>query len=407
LRDGYFVALARPIRTHSFEKLKSHNGNFAVNDRMGLSLIAEVMGWPNDQAQATEEYAWLRMMSSVKYDGYSFFRAGIRFVETLATWLKQFEHADRTAAYDFVKKRLVYFSLPEIQCLVDNFIPEVVTPNLREVVAANLGVKPYEVWKDSKSAEAFYRRLRKVLFVGLSDGSRIDLLRRSNFSRISQEQVVPSINVDIEKWRDLNENLVKHNGMGPDEKFEDVYLVDDFTASGTTFIRQIDGKWKGKLKKFNDIVVDARGELGKEFPIADGYTLHIHHYISSHQARRNLNEKLETTARDWKEKSFGRYSITEGLILPETLPLSPSGDAVALSLCDKYYDHALFKRLEKHCREADMDTMKLGYAYCALPVVLEHNTPNNSIPLLWAETTGSDGAHAMQPLFFRRDRHGQ
>lgn len=378
-----------------------------MNDRMGLSLIAEVMGWPGDQVRATQEYAWLRMMSSVKYDGYSFFRAGIRFVETLATWLKQFDHADRAAAYEFVKRRLVYLSLPEIQCLVENFIPEVVTPNLREVVAADLGVKPYEVWKDSKGADAFNRRRRKVLFVGLSDGSRIDLLRRSNFARISQEQVVPMMNVDIEKWRDLNDNLVKHEGMKPDEKFEDVYLVDDFTASGTTFIRQVEGKWKGKLKKFNDIVVDARSELGKEFPIADGYTLHIHHYVSSHQARQNLNEKLKTAASDWKEKSFSKYSITEGLILPETLPLSKPQDVVALGLCDKYYDHALFMRLEKHCREAGMDTMKLGYAYCALPVVLEHNTPNNSIPILWAETAGAAGAHAMQPLFFRRDRHGQ
>jgi hypothetical protein len=374
---------------------------------MGLSLIAEVMGWPGDQAQATQEYAWLRMMSSVKYDGYSYFRAGVRFIETLATWLKQFERNDRAAAYEFVKHRLVYFSLPEIQCLVENFIPEVVTPNLREVVAADLGVRPYEVWKDRKGADAFDRRLRKVLFVGLSDGSRIDLLRRSNFSRISQEQVVPMINVDLEKWRDLNDNLVKHEGMKPDEKFEDVYLVDDFTASGTTFIRQIDGKWKGKLKKFNDIVVGARAELGKEFPVVDGYSLHIHHYVSSYQARRNLDEKLESAAQDWKEKSFGKYDITEGLILPEKLPLSQPDDAVALGLCNKYYDHALFKRLEKHCREAGMDTMKLGYAYCALPVVLEHNTPNNSIPLLWAETAGADGAHAMQPLFFRRDRHGQ
>jgi hypothetical protein len=72
---------------------------------MGLSLIAEVMGWPGDQAEATQEYAWLRMMSSVKYDGYSFFRAGVRFIETLATWLKQFEPADRAVAYTFVKRR--------------------------------------------------------------------------------------------------------------------------------------------------------------------------------------------------------------------------------------------------------------------------------------------------------------
>jgi hypothetical protein len=38
---------------------------------MALSLLAEVMGWPeDDQAVATHEYAWLRMMSAVKYDGY-------------------------------------------------------------------------------------------------------------------------------------------------------------------------------------------------------------------------------------------------------------------------------------------------------------------------------------------------
>jgi hypothetical protein len=324
---------------------------------MGLSLIAEVMGWPSDQAQATKEYAWLRMMSSIKYDGYSFFRAGVRFIETLATWLKQFEPEDRTAAYAFVKTRLVYVSLAEIQCLVENFIPEVVTPNLRSVVASDLGVKPYEVWKDSKGTAAFNRRLRKVLFVGLSDGSRIDLMRRSNFSRISQEQVVPMMNVDIEKWRDLNENLVKHDGMKADEKFEDVYLVDDFTASGTTFIRQVDGKWKGKLKKFNDIVIDAREKLGTAFPIADGYSLHIHHYISSHKARENLNDRLATAAQEWQEKSFGRYRISESLILPETLPLCEPGDEAILNLCDKYYDHALFRRLETHCSEAGMDTM--------------------------------------------------
>ena len=49
--------------------------------------------------------------------------------------------------------------------------------------------------------------------------------------------------------------------------------------------------------------------------------------------------------------------------------------------------------------------MRYGYANCALPLVLEHNTPNNSIPILWAETQGKLG-HPMRPLFRRRDRHG-
>lgn len=64
---------------------------------MALSLIGEVMGW--DDAEATTEYAFLKMMSSIKYDGYADFRAGVRLVESLAVWLKQFDAAERAVAY--------------------------------------------------------------------------------------------------------------------------------------------------------------------------------------------------------------------------------------------------------------------------------------------------------------------
>ena len=80
-------------------------------------------------------------------------------------------------------------------------------------------------------------------------------------------------------------------------------------------------------------------------------------------------------------------------------------DRPMLDLCEKYYDHDLYIRLKKHCDEAGQSDMKRGYAKCALPLVLEHNTPNNSIPLLWAESQGKLG-HPMRPLFRRRDRHG-
>ena len=48
-----------------------------------------------------------------------------------------------------------------------------------------------------------------------------------------------------------------------------------------------------------------------------------------------------------------------------------------------------------------------GYGACGLPVVLEHNTPNNSVPLLWAETEGDSekNVHAIRPLFRRRQRY--
>jgi hypothetical protein len=382
---------------------------------LALNLIASVMGWNNERA--TSEYAWLRLMSSMKYDGYSDFRAGVRFLESLVSWLRDFDPAERETAYELVRRRLVYISSAEMQRVIETFIPEVVTPYLRKAVAIAMGVRPYEVWASPEGSAAFSTRLRRCLFVGLSDGSRIDILRRANAGRLSQEQVVPMMNVDNEKWKGLGKDL-RDDLKDEDARFDDVYLIDDFTASGTTFIRFPDGgDAKGKLAKFERIVQDARLQLGDAFPLAPGYTLHIHHYISTAQAREALEGRIGEAAAKLVNRSYGDVLISEGLRLPPDLRIgsldtatgamtaTKASDAPYLGLCDIYYDHELFKRLEKHCREAGQTDMKYGYANCALPLVLEHNTPNNSIPILWAETDGKQG-RAMSPLFLRRDRHG-
>ncbi len=394
----------------------SRGGAAHMLNVLALELIADVMKWENEEA--TREYAWLRLISSMKYDGYSDFRAGVRFLESLVSWLRQFDEADRAAAYSFVKERLVYISGLEMQRVIETFIPEVVFPYLRVSVAEEFGIKPYEVWRTKETAAAFGRRLRRCLFVGLSDGSRIDVLRRANAGRLSQEQVIPMMNVDDEKWKSLAEDLMKE--LGDDARFDDVYLIDDFTASGTTFIRFPDGKPKGKLHKFESIVQHAKERLvgaGETFPLSDHYTLHIHHYVSTKQAHDALVERVTEADQRLVAKSFGNWKITEGMLLPSdirvaTIDKETRGAAIIrptdgpiVELCSRYYDHELFERLEKHCREAGQSDMKYGYADCALPLVLEHNTPNNAVPLLWAETNGKAG-NPMHPLFFRRDRHG-
>ncbi|MFI0849023.1 hypothetical protein [Mesorhizobium sp. IMUNJ 23232] len=380
---------------------------------LALNLLADVMKWENEVA--TEEYAGLRLMSSMKYDGYSDFRAGARFLESLVSWLRHFAEADRAAAYQFVKTRLVYISTLEMQRVIETFIPETVTPYLRRSVGEELGIKPYEVWKTANAAAGFRKRLRRCLFVGLSDGSRIDVLRRANAGRLSQEQVVPMMNVDDDKWKSLAGDLKEE--LGKDARFEDVYLIDDFTASGTTFIRFPEGKPKGKLSKFEKIVQEAKGRLKNDFPLADNYTIHIHHYISTRQAHDALVERIAEANEKLENKSFGRSLITEGMLLPSDLKVATidkatrvatptyDTDGPIVDLCGRYYDHDLYVRLEKHCKEAGQTDMKYGYADCALPLILEHNTPNNAIPLLWAETQGKLGPQ-MHSLYFRRDRHG-
>jgi len=372
---------------------------------MALNLIAEVMDWEEGETSpATKEYAWLKMMSSIKYDGYADFRAGVRFIESLAVWLKQFDKDDREAAYQFFKTRLVYISPAELQCLIEIFVPEVVTPNLRRRVAAEMQIKPYEVWSTAKGADLFKSRMRRTLFMGMSDGSRIDIFRRANAGRINTEQVVATYALDDKKWLGLGKDLIKAEGA--EAKFENVYLIDDFTASGTTFIRYTEGEWKGKLAKFNQMVIDAKSNLKDYFPLQDKYSLHIHHYISSDQARMNLDALVAKAVEKWDNRTFETVEITEGLRLPASLKLSAAKDAEVISLCDKYYDPDLDVRLAEHLAESKITTAKYGYAGCALPLIMDHNTPNNSIPLLWAETDGANGGHPMSPLFRRRDRHG-
>ncbi|WP_299401861.1 hypothetical protein [uncultured Roseobacter sp.] len=394
-----------------------------------LNLIAKVMDW--DDIEATREYAWLRLMAAVKYDGYSDFAAGAGFLEALVDWLHQFEPQSRRIAYEFVKTRLVYISSAEMQRVIEAFLPEVVTPYLRRCVAEESGIEAHEVWATAEHAKAFSNRLRRCLFVGMSDGSRIDILRRSNAGKLSQEQVIPMMNVDNEKWRSLGDDLKEEQGA--DALFQDVFLIDDFTASGTTFVRTDKvGRAKGKLPKFEKIIQDAKAALGGSFPIADGFRLHIHHYISTTQARNALEERVAAVASVMENRSFdaeflSAEGLTEGLLLGPELPLGfidteivPTGnveegsvglkgncpaDVPVIKLCESAYDPVLFKRLEKHCKEANMTTMCYGYGYCALPLVLEHNTPNNSVPLIWSET-GSQTDPLMRPLFHRRDRHG-
>lgn len=130
------------------------------------------------------------------------------------------------------------------------------------------------------------------------------------------------------------------------------------------------------------------------------YTLHIHHYVSTRQAHDALGGRVAEANEKLPNKSFGAHYITEGMLLPSDLRLATvdtktrdvtltrATDGPIVDLCGRYYDDYLSKRLEKHGKEAGLIDMKYGYADCALPLVLEHNTPNNAIPLLWAETKG-------------------
>lgn len=367
-----------------------------MNEELGLKLLANLLEWTHE---AREEYRWLKFMARYKYDGYHDFVAGKRFLASLISWLRQFATVEeRRIAYGLVRHRLVYLGPAEINHLVRRTYHETIRTRLGRAVAAQLGVPTYLVWSHPDAEDAYRRLLRATLFFGLSDGARIDVFRRANTGILNNEQVLLATQIHDSKWASVLSKL--RQDQGENARFAHVFLLDDFTASGATLVRwdPDEGNWTGKLVRFWD---EVRSQLQTHF--TPDWTLGVHHYVGSHDARDNiLMREASIRAERPPETWFSApVEFTFGTVLPDTLKLDPARDAAFLHLVDKYYDPAI---QTKHT-EVGGDSVARGFNDCALPLVLDHNTPNNSVALLWAESVGADGHHPMRPLFRRRQRH--
>ncbi len=271
-----------------------------MNRELGLQILAQIMAWSDEQAQ--EEFRWLSFMSAYKYDGYRGYLAGARFIESLATWLQQFPLKDRGVAYTYIKENLIYIGQAEMQRLVQKFFPEIVQKNLQKTVAEKLDIPDYMVWSTIKNLEYFKSEIRKTLFMGLSDGARLDSFRRVNVGIISNEQVAITTEISNFKWENLlselkNDPQIKDGSL----KFARVYLVDDFAASGTTLIREDSAgssNFVGKLKKFADALVQATKDLGGSSPFVDKCQKRANHYIGTHQAQENIGKRYSQAKKE-------------------------------------------------------------------------------------------------------------
>ena len=376
-----------------------------MNQELALNVLGTIMRWSDDQARS--EFAWLKLMARLKYDGYRDFRAGMRFIESLATWLQQFKEDDRETAYQFVRRSLVYIGTGEMQKLVEQFFPHTVRSHLKQLVAAQHDSPSYRILVNPELRNALEVLQRKTLVMGLSDGARIDTIRHVNARHLSNEQVVQGTQVDPDKWRDLLDNL-RDDLSDPTARFQLVYLVDDFTATGTSFLRldPKSGSWKGKLCRFKDSVDNANSNFQGDTVFVTDWHLCIHHYIASTNAaqaiKQRLDEAIQTFGETWATKTTASF----GSIFPSDLPIDDKSHPDFVPLTEIYYDPVL---RTKHTDIGGVEHLGLGYGGCALPVVLEHNTPNNSVALLWAETDGGMReqilAPPMRPLFRRRHRH--
>lgn len=367
-----------------------------MKDALAEKLLAHILEWSAEDV--ARERPILQAMAAFKYDGYEQFSPGMRYVESLARWLSQFEKADRQTAYEFIKTRLVCCSAQEMTHLVETAYADHIRPLLLQNVAKEQALNPHHIGTIADTVE-FRVRQRQCLFLGLSDGARIDSFRRANRD-LDHEQIWQTHDLSAPRIKELAEKVtvqVRKLRCIPDDKneyrFRTIVLLDDFSASGSSYyMPKQDGSVGGKIAKFFSGLMNAKDPLSSLVALGD-FDVFILLYVATNQAICHLEEY---SGKLWGAKNVPCL-VRAVQHLPPTIKMTRASDDPFRALIDKYYDHGIF---DDHLEKGGTTDAKYGYADCGLPVVLHHNTPNNAIALLWSYDNKS-----VRGLFPRVQRH--
>lgn len=380
-----------------------------MNSNLANQLLASIMKW-EAQTLASERAA-LEFMGSMKYDAYDRYMPGMRFMSSLVQWLNDIEEEDRDEAYKFIKEKLVFISSTQMNYLVDLLYESKIRPILLDMATTETDMPSYK-----RSSQVVRNRFeiekRSALVVGLSDGAHTDILRRS--AGFNNEQVLTNYYPDGKKLKDMLDELRKDEKLKGIEKpyFRRIFLIDDFTASGKSFIRydESDGEYHGKLKKIinelctknkknNEGKVDIKHMSYLLDPLQEKIQIDILFCIATEKARTNIKSNLDDYLKSvgWQDKVEFNIYIVQLLEDKLSNDIKTDNDLVKVLKKEKHFVEECV--ISKSYKVGKNDSPWLGFDECALPVVLAHNTPNNSLPIIWQD------AERFHGLFPRISRH--
>ena len=254
-----------------------------MNPEVAESLLRAVLEDPAE-AEFAEQLSILRSLARYKYDEYQQYAPGRQFIAYLSSWLEQFQGPEeRRRALRFVQERLIFISDLEMRHLVSLMARDHVPSLLQRHVAKRLCIPNYRV-ANVRSRPEFDRAQRASLFLGMSDGARIDQFRRNSSERSNEQFAMthelnkPRTTTMVDKLRtDLKDNSAD---------FEYIFLVDDFAGSGRTIMcHDEDEPPDGRLFRF---VRDTLPDLMHHHCPQIFITL----YVATHQAVEHLTNSI-------------------------------------------------------------------------------------------------------------------
>jgi len=244
-------------------------------------------------------------------------------------------------------------------------------------------IKKIPEWyiKEIIKSREFNIVLRQCLFLGLSDGAHIDIFRRSN-PNISHEQVLRTHEISDERasnmMGELDKDLEKIMGNKPpskEVKFKIVFLLDDFSGSGLSYLKKEKSLYKGKIYNFYNAIYKEDNNISKMFEFSDLEVCLIL-YVASDEAKRYLKQIGE----ELFNKINVKFNIIIIHLIPDSLKVNEIKEKLFLKVMEKYFDSNV---IDSHFKKGKHNKPYLGFNEGGFPLVLSHNTPNNSICLLW------------------------
>lgn len=354
---------------------------------VAVHLLGEVMG--TDVESTASLVDDLQTLAHYKYDAYEGYRPGTRFLESVIRWIARFRPEDRPTAARFARTGLVFVSRAELHHLVELVYPSVVRPAVVSQVSERMATPSYLAPTISASME-FAALQRATLVLGLSDGARLDLLRRLS-SHLRHEQFSPVTDLSEPRLDEMLSSLEADQsslGFPRERRFGLVMLVDDFAATGTTLLRKEEGRWDGRLWKAQQQI----STLVERGALSTDHRVRLLLYIATEQAERRLRGLLADAGLRWE--------VDAVQTIPDGVRVTPDRDPELFELCSQYADGSSVEYVT-----GARGPLAFGCGGAALPVVLYHNTPNNSISLLWQHGSDApDGPRAF-PLFPRYERY--
>jgi hypothetical protein len=252
---------------------------------------------------------------------------------------------------------------------------------LRARIAAGGDIESFRV-TEIEQGEKFKQLRRRSLVLGASDGAHVDRLRR--VSKLSHDQFLQTATPSVEQIAKLVDAL-------PDDiapaSFGHVFFVDDFAGSGSTLIRpkKESSGYTGKVPRLMEDLRRAAAEGLIEEDVSGTIVL----YCASEQAIEYIQVGLDTIG-------AAKWLVRPVQLVPARIKVDQRFPEFA-ALCHEFFDPTSD---DEHKGKAP-----IGYADCALPLVLSHNAPNNSVCLLWMDTREEPESQNLRALFPRYERH--